>query len=185
MPIPHSWLLQTCTKTFSKTLIRNFISCAVYLDFRKAFVSMNHSICWKAWALRSKRKSCKQIQLYLSNRKQYVQAMAWPEVWTRGKSICKGYTIRCRGPISKHLEKTWEIMVNADVDGYTKTQTTQNTTKNAKKQHPAENQENTKPNVYKLSGCQVFKFCLPAGDSSTCPSVSYAAAFRGNTLNYP
>jgi len=51
------------------------------------------------------------------------------------KYLWKGPTGHCTEPTSQHSEKTWEVMVNPYVDGYTETL---NTPKNAKKQQPTE-----------------------------------------------
>jgi len=50
----------------------------------------------------------------------------------------------CAGPTSQYSEKTWEMMVNPDFDGYTETV---NTPIKAKKQQPTENQKNTKNKI--------------------------------------
>jgi len=48
------------------------------------------------------------------------------------------------GPTSQHSEKTWEMMMNPHVAGYTETV---NTPINSEKQQPTENQKNTKNEI--------------------------------------
>ena len=50
----------------------------------------------------------------------------------------KGPTGRCTEPTSQNSEKTWEMMVNPDVDGYTEIL---NTPKDAKTKQPTEKKE--------------------------------------------
>jgi len=57
-----------------QNLDKKLISCAVFLDLRKAFDSVNHSILptkLEHYGVRG--NALKLIQPYLSNRKQYVQ----------------------------------------------------------------------------------------------------------------
>jgi len=62
------------------------------------------------------------------------------EVWAMGRTL----TSTWKGPTSQYQEKNWEMMLNPDVDGYTKSP--ENTLK-TKKQRPAENQNNSKTEV--------------------------------------
>ena len=51
------------------------------------------------------------------------------------------------GPTSKHSEKKpWELIVNTDVDGYTRTPTGKYSEKR-KKQQPTENRKNAKTEI--------------------------------------
>jgi len=57
-----------------QNLDKKLISCAVFLDLRKAFDSVNHAILLTKLEHYSVRgNALKLIQSYLSNRKQYVQ----------------------------------------------------------------------------------------------------------------
>jgi len=42
------------------------------------------------------------------------------EVWARGKHSWNGHTCHCKGPTSQYTEKASKMMLNPDVDGYTK-----------------------------------------------------------------
>jgi len=67
------------------------------------------------------------------------------------------------------------MMVNADVDGYTKALNHRKTPKNVKKNNILKTKRILKPN-YKFSGGPVFTFTSPGGrgNSRLFPTVSYA-----------
>ena len=81
---------------------------------------------------------------------------------TRGLS--QGGNLAKTDPLASTQKKTWETMVNLDVDGYTKTL---NHRKIFRKMQKTNNLLKTKtilkPN-YKLSGSSVFTFSLPGGE---------------------
>jgi len=71
---PCSLAITDLYENLLQNLVKNLASCAVFLNLRKAFDSVNHSILLtklEHYGLRG--NAFKLIQSYLSNRKQYVQ----------------------------------------------------------------------------------------------------------------
>ena len=54
----------------------------------------------------------------------------------------RGPTGHCRRPTSQHSERNRELMVNLDVNAYTKTQNNRKIVWKTQKQQPTENQTN-------------------------------------------
>ena len=88
---------------------------------------------------------------------------------TRGLS--QGLKIRCRGLTNQHSEKSWEMIVNPEMDCCTKTlDYRKKTQKNAKKQESTENQKNTKYRNITQVGARFLHLTCQGDGSAALPS---------------
>jgi len=97
---------------------------------------------------------------------------------TRG--LIQGENLAKRGPLASTQMKTWEMMVNLDEDGYTKSKTL-NHRKIIRKIQKNNNLLKTKTIIkpkYKLGGGSVFTFSLRRGGKfDPMPPVSYVTGY--------
>ena len=73
--------LKSMKETIKETIDNGMFGCGVFIDFQKAFDTVNHSI------LRNKHEhygirgvGSDLLRSYLSNRKQYVSVNAWERI---------------------------------------------------------------------------------------------------------
>jgi len=68
---------------------------------------------------------------------------------TRG--LNKGWKLKWMGPASRQSEKSWKMIVNLDVDVYTKHRNHRKTLRKMQKKQPTENHKNTKSRFFHLA----------------------------------